>query len=246
MITNEVKTTRPGGALSRRMMYFITLMDTSLSMIGDKINAVNAAGKALIPLMKKQSELHPVADVEFKAISFNDSAECVSSGNISEAAWTDMEASGLTNFGEALQLLIDLFSNMQGRYLPSIIVLLSDGNPTDFYEDKLEQLWDIPAFKKAVKVAIEVKGANRRVLEEFTGDSNMIFSADKAGDIVELIRWSSTLIGDATGNSSEYDMTDYISDYIDDAPVQDEFELLENDINTDIPSIDADIDDEIW
>lgn len=92
-----------------------------------------------------------------------------------------MEANGVTEMGKAFELLAAQLSipPMPTRALPPVIVLLSDGQPTDSYKDGLNKLKALPWFKKAVKIAISIgSDADDDVLEDFTGNKELILQGN--------------------------------------------------------------------
>ena len=57
---------------------------------------------------------------------------------------------------------------MSERALPPVIVLVSDGQPTDDYKTALAELMEEPWAVKAVEIAIGIgRASNKRILKEF-------------------------------------------------------------------------------
>lgn len=106
-----------------------------------------------------------------------------------------LEANGVTEMGKAFELLAAQLSipPMPTRALPPVIVLLSDGQPTDSYKDGLNKLKALPWFKKAVKIAISIgSDADDDVLEDFAGNKELILQANNAAALAKMIKWAST------------------------------------------------------
>lgn len=75
-----------------------------------------------------------------------------------------------------------------------MIVLLTDGYPTDDWKRPLEKLLKMPWGKKAVKVAIAIgKDAERSVLEAFTGNPEAVLDAGNPEVLTHFIKWASTV-----------------------------------------------------
>jgi uncharacterized protein YegL len=97
-------------------------------------------------------------------------------------AWSNLSAEGVTDLGSALKELGDKMSRNSFLKAPSasvapVIMLLSDGQPTDDYQSALALLKNNNWFKSAVKVAIAIGGdADQDVLAEFTGDINTVIA----------------------------------------------------------------------
>lgn len=188
---------RPGGKLASRPLHFFWIVDCSGSMYGDKIGAVNCAIREVIPEMKNAADNNPNAQLMVRALKFSTGASWITSApvNIEEYAWDDLEAGGVTDLGEAYDLLAAQLSIEQlgERALPPVLVLLSDGQPTDDYKTALEKLKKLPWGKKAVKIAISIgQDADDEVLAEFTGNRELVLQANNAEMLVKMIKWAST------------------------------------------------------
>jgi uncharacterized protein YegL len=82
---------------------------------------------------------------------------------------------------------------MSDRALPPVLVLLSDGQPTDDYKKSLEKLLHLPWGKKAVRIAISIgQDADDTVLTEFTGNRELVLQANNAAMLTKMIKWAST------------------------------------------------------
>lgn len=82
---------------------------------------------------------------------------------------------------------------MSDRALPAVLVLLSDGQPTDNYKQSLDKLLHLPWGKKAVRIAISIgQDADDTVLTEFTGNRELVLQANNAAMLTKMIKWAST------------------------------------------------------
>ena len=224
---------RPGGELATRPLEFIWLADCSISMRNSgKIDALNEAIRKSIPHMQEVAYENPNAQVYIRAIKFSSGA----SWHIEERVpvesfeWEDLEVKGVTDLGAAFQLLKDSLrvSEMSDRALPPVIVLISDGQPTDDYKAALTELMEEPWAIKAVKIAIAIgRSANKRILKEFCGEQGIeVLSADNAETLVEYIKWVSTVVLQAASS-----------------PASQASEIQTMGINVSIPIIDEDFED---
>ncbi|MCL2754862.1 MAG: tellurium resistance protein [Oscillospiraceae bacterium] len=188
---------RPGGELASRPLHFIWMVDCSGSMLDDKIGTVNYAIQATIPEMLDAATNNPFAKLLVRTLSFSSGAQWVTPAPVSieDFVWSDLSADGVTDMGHALKLLraaLDI-PPMSDRALPPVIVLLSDGRPTDDYKPELEKLLAMPWGKKAVRIAIAIgQDADLNVLEEFTGKSELVLEAMNRDALVKMIKWAST------------------------------------------------------
>lgn len=201
----------PGGALANRPLHFFWMVDCSSSMAGDRIGAVNHAIQECIEPMREEAAGNPNAQLYIHTLKFASGASWVTAEPvpIEEFAWEDVEASGITDMGKAFELLAGRLSMppMPARALPPVIVLLTDGNPTDDWKRPLEKLLKMPWGKKAVKVAIAIgKDAERSVLEAFTGNPEAVLDAGNPEVLTHFIKWASTVasaVSNPTSNPME-------------------------------------------
>ena len=125
---------------------------------------------------------------------------------VEDYGWEDMEAIGLTELGKAFDLLAAQLSipPMPERALPPVIVLLSDGQPTDDYKKSMDKLKKLPWFRKAVKIAISIgQDADDEVLIEFTGNKELVLQANNATALAKMIKWASTTASMVSAPSSK-------------------------------------------
>ena len=188
---------RPGGELASRPLHFIWAVDCSGSMYGDKIGAVNHAIQSTIPDMADAAKENPNAQLLVRTLKFSTGASWVTTTPIpiEDFAWDDLDASGLTDLGKAFEMIAAQLTipPMSERALPPVIVLLSDGQPTDDYKKSLDKLLHLPWGKKAVRIAIAIgQDADNDVLEQFTGNKELVLQANNPQALVKMIKWAST------------------------------------------------------
>ena len=190
---------RPGGEMAARPLHFIWLVDCSGSMMGEKIQSLNYAIKQTIPDMRAAAEENPNAQLYIRAITFSEGARwhIASPTPVQDFEWIDVEAGGLTDLGKALELVAGQLEMppMPERALPPVLVLLSDGQPTDTYEAGFNQLLSLPWGKKAVKLAIAIgNDADKEVLARFVDQPEMpVLEANNPGALMKYIKWASTV-----------------------------------------------------
>ena len=75
-----------------------------------------------------------------------------------------------------------------GSFAP-VIILLSDGAPTDDYKLALDEIKKNNWFKHAIKIAIDIEsGSDRSVLAKFTGNPEAILDAkDKSTSFMIIL-----------------------------------------------------------
>lgn len=241
----------PGGALANRPLHFFWMVDCSSSMSGDKIGAVNHAIQECIEPMREEAAGNPNAQLYIRTLKFASGASWVTAEPvpIEEFAWEDVEANGITDLGKAFELLAGQLSMppMPARALPPVIVLLTDGYPTDDWKRPLEKLLKMPWGKKAVKVAIAIgKDADRSVLEAFTGNPEAVLDAGNPEILTHFIKWASTVasaVSNPTSNPTEESADPQASQepQSEDAP---EGRVLEGNIS--LPDLDEVDTEDVW
>lgn len=189
----------PSGGVSARPLHFFWVVDCSGSMAGEKIESLNAAVEECLPAMRSAAAENVGVQVKMRTLLFSTGAEW------KEPDWTDLEQyswdkiiveDSVTDIGEAFKLLTGELSMppMPQRALPPVVVLLSDGLPTDNYEPELEKLLKLPWAKKAVRIAIAIGSEiEDDVLEKFTGNKELILHANNPTALVKMIKWASTM-----------------------------------------------------
>lgn len=192
---------RPGGELATRPLHFIWMADCSGSMAVDgKIQSLNTAIKEAIPNMQAVADENPNAQVLVRAVKFSDGAQWHVSRptDIAEFKWEDLQAGGVTAMGRALTIVADQLRipPMTERALPPVLVLISDGQPTDDFSGGLQALMSEPWGRKAVRVAIAIgEDADHEVLKKFIANPELEpLQANNPESLIKYIRWVSTAV----------------------------------------------------
>lgn len=167
----------PDVNITRRPLHFIYLCDCSGSMrAGGKMQALNQAIRQSLPEMVQVSQQNPEAKIMVRVLSFADRAvwHLGTPTSVDQVLhqWCDLEAGGLTSMGEALKQLAAVLRTppMDQRALPPVLVLISDGAPTDDFIGGLRTLMAEPWANKAVRLAIAIgHDADLEVLQQFIG-----------------------------------------------------------------------------
>ncbi|GAA1027134.1 hypothetical protein GCM10009557_07320 [Virgisporangium ochraceum] len=190
----------PGGAISSRPLRFYWVLDVSGSMAGEKIGELNHAIRESLPAMKASADENPHAAVEVRAMTFSTGFRWVTKTPIplSNFSWTDVPVSGITDMGAAMKAMASELSvaNMPERGLPPVVVLVSDGQPTDDFDTGLKALMAEPWGKRAVRMSIAIgKDADLDTLRRFIGHPEIEpLTAHNPGDLVKFIKYVSTTV----------------------------------------------------
>ena len=193
--------TRPGGELSHRPLHFIWIADCSASMAKHgKIQALNTAIREAVPHMREVADGNPHAEVLVRAVRFASGARwhVIDATPIHRFAWDPLSANGVTDLGAALRLVAEelRMPPMSDRALPPVLVLISDGRPTDNFRRGLDDLLNEPWGRKAVRIAIAIgEDADESVLQAFIDNPELTpLRARNADELVRYIRWASTRV----------------------------------------------------
>lgn len=196
---------RPGGELATRPLHFIWIADCSGSMAhGGKVQALNTAIREAIPHMQQVAEENPNAEVLVRAVRFSSGASwhLAQPTPVAEFQWTDLQAEGVTDLGRALTLVAAELTipPMTERALPPVLVLISDGFPTDNYATGLQTLLAQPWGRKAVRIAIAIGDdaglpEAQDVFQQFIGHPELKpLQANRPEALVRQIKWASTAV----------------------------------------------------
>ena len=172
-----------------------------------KIQALNQAIRQSLPGMAAVAQQNPEARVLVRAVSFSDQAvwHLAEPTPVQKLQWHDLKADGITAMGAALELVASALQSppMEERALPPVLVLISDGQPTDDFETSLAKLMRLPWAQKAVRLAIAMgHDADLEVLQQFIGPEpkghgrspRKPLQASNSTALAEYIQWASTAV----------------------------------------------------
>ena len=196
--------------IARRTMVLFFLVDTSGSMVGDKIGSVNDAIRETVPDLQDLSNSNADAAIKIATLQFATDVQWlypqpIDSGDF---RWNDLQVGGLTSLGAALNELNKKLSKSQflqeaaGSFAP-VIILLSDGGPTDDYRKGLDSIKQNNWFKHAIKIAIAIgNDADKNVLTEFTGNSEAVIEVHNRSALKAIIKFVSVTSSQVNSKSS--------------------------------------------
>jgi uncharacterized protein YegL len=206
-VTDNLDLTRPGGVVSARPLYFFWLADCSGSMLRDgRIQALNNAAAEALPHMRRVAKDNPNVEVIVRVLRFSTGAAWVGEGAtpLARFVWPALQAGGVTDLGSAIRLLSEDLQSppMPKRALSPVVVLLSDGRPTDDYDTALHDLLQLPWGQHAVRLAVAIgRDADRDVLRQFISDPNVApLEANSPEALARQMRWVSTVALDAASS----------------------------------------------
>jgi len=198
---------RPGeNAVAARPLHFIWIVDCSGSMMGDKIQQLNTAIKEALPDMVSVAKENPFAEMLVRTVRFANGAQWhdPTPTKVDEFKWRDLGVDGQTDMGAAFQLVADALSveKLGERGYPPVLVLLSDGQPTDDYKSGLNKLMATPWGRRSARIAIAI-GADCETgpLVDFVGNvERPILKANNPQQLTHYIKWVSSQVSKAASS----------------------------------------------
>ncbi len=187
-----------------RALPIFILADSSGSMDGVKIQAVNKAIQDMIATLRNVDDIRGVFEISI--ITFGGKVLIQQyPTNVDEIIFEELTADGKTPMGEAISVVTNIIEDRgivhSKDYLPTI-VLLSDGYPTDFpggqnasIEEYLkwkpiEKLHSMPRSSKCLRVAMSVDdGTDLNMLKAFLNNGTKPMTASDANEISKLFKW---------------------------------------------------------
>lgn len=178
-----------------RALPVIILADTSGSMsVGGKIAALNEAVQNMVSTFRQESARQ--AEIQVGLITFGgDKAEMhLPLAKASEIeAMQPLDAIGRTPMGHAFELATEVLEDKElitSRDYRPVLILLSDGIPTDNWKDGLARLTTSERGRKTSRFSMAIGAeANIDVLEAFNNDLEApVFKANEARDIHRFFR----------------------------------------------------------
>ncbi|MGP1428341.1 MAG: vWA domain-containing protein [Treponema sp.] len=205
--------------IPRKTMIMFFLIDTSGSMDGDKIASLNDAMREMLPDIQDIPSSNADALIKLAVLDFASGTEWITPlpQDLDTFRWQDLEAGGTTDMGEACRELnakLDCASFLQdkvGNFAP-VIILMSDGAPTDDFKSGLAALKQNKWFGAAIKIAFSIgQDADDDVLADFTGNKELVIPIMGKAMMKRMIRFvsvtsskiGSAKAGDGTGHEAK-------------------------------------------
>jgi uncharacterized protein YegL len=149
----------------------ILLLDTSGSMIGDAMNALNQG----VNLFKEniQADTKAALSVEVALITFGPVKLVQDFVTIDQFTPPTLVADGVTPMGEAIEYALDLLKTRKAvyqengiQYYRPWIFMITDGAPTDPWQDAAARIKQGEADRKFCFFSVAVEGADLKTLSQ--------------------------------------------------------------------------------
>jgi len=182
------------------------VLDTSGSMSGEPIAELNAGAQLLIEELKRDDLAR--WSVELAVYTAGGSADRILEFTCVDqiAGIAPMSAGGSTPLGEATRMALnDLearkksYRNAGVPYYQPWLVLISDGEPTDSWQDAASRARELSANRKLVSLPIGVQGANMAILSQFSSKPAVALQGLKFRD---FFAWLSASLSRVSASSS--------------------------------------------
>ena len=181
-----------------RSLPVILLLDTSGSMeASGNINVLNSAVREMLQDFASQDNGRVVIKVAIITFGGSDAQQFLPLKPAKEAldGYKDMQAQGMTPLGGALNLaksrLIEDKSVILSRDYRPTIILVSDGNPNDNWQDALHSFITTGRSAKCYRMAMGIGQLPKEaqdVLKKFVSDEEMIFYAEDSRKIKNFFK----------------------------------------------------------
>lgn len=180
----------------KRPLPVILLLDVSGSMYGGKIDSLNSGVREMLTSFSNEESTR--AEINVAIITFGATTEIHTDMKLAkDITWRDMEADGLTPLGKALdeakQLIEDRNKIPSKSYRPTV-VLVSDGQPNDNWEDSLDKFINDGRSAKCDRWALGIgEDADLDILNKFLNDKEKrVFKAEDSSQIKKFFRFITT------------------------------------------------------
>ena len=170
--------------MPRKDLHIFYILDTSGSMEGTKISALNHAMDETVEVLRTLSKQNADARLKIAVLSFNTGAEWVTKNGPEyleeHFEYEYLEAGGLTDMGAALRELNaklsqrEFLGSMMGALMP-VMIFMTDGYATDNYEEALEEIRQNRWFARGTKIGFALgEDADVKMISSIVGNSEAV------------------------------------------------------------------------
>lgn len=192
---NEIKLKEFTVNQARPLPVFL-MLDASGSMAeSGKIEALNRAVPEMLATFAAEPDLR--AGIQVGAIAFGGDVRVhmpLLDAEDAKSKWKTLGAQGNTPLGATLtklRLMLEDKALVPSRSYRPTLVLVSDGQPNDEWQEPLKLLLDSPRASKAVRMAMAIgPDADVPMLQRFLNSpESKVFQAHEARDIHKFFKW---------------------------------------------------------
>lgn len=200
---------------ARRALNVFYILDTSGSMSGASIAALNRAMEETVDALKNQAKSNADAMVKVSVMQFSSGCSWLQPNGPEELEedfiWEELQAGGLTDMGCALTELnkrlsrSEYLNSITGNYLP-VIIFMTDGYATDDYEKPLAKIRQNKWFNRATKIGFAIgDDPDMKMICEVVGNSEAVVKTTDLQLFAKLIKFASVTSSMLAGQSQTTD-----------------------------------------
>jgi len=191
----------PVGVLQKKSRTdIIWICDCSKSMKGKRKSAsMNVMIREITNELSEILNESPSTEINIRTLKFSNSAEWVNTSFVPVQSffWTDLIPNGISNLGQAFEAISKEFlekspeKDIYDRYR-IVLILISDGYPTDNWRAPLEDMKDLLNGHNPVYCIIRIPGISEEVISAFAGEGSdknyRVMTCDDIENIIQLVR----------------------------------------------------------
>jgi len=170
----------------------VLLLDTSTSMGGEPIKKLNKSVEAMIKTFKEAETMETFIKLSIITFGNNGVELHTPLTEVSKINFKELKVGGWTPMGTALKMakaMIEDKSIFKGRDYRPAVVLLSDGEPNDEWEEPLNDFISGGRSSKCDRMAVAIGSFDTSVLDKFiSGCENPLFHAEDADKIIDAFK----------------------------------------------------------
>ncbi|MEE0913148.1 MAG: VWA domain-containing protein [Ruminococcus sp.] len=252
------------GGTPRKELHVFYVLDTSGSMDGAKISALNHAMEESISALSELAKSNGDAKLKVAVMEFNSGCKWVTSNGPEDLEedfeYEYLEAGGLTDMGAALKELNSklnrhaFLNSMTGALMP-VIIFMTDGYATDDYEKALEEIRKNRWFARGTKIGFALgDDPDVKMIASVVGNSEAVIKTTDLDLFRRLMKFvsvtASMLVSQSTTTETVTTGEGIVEQAKKDLGVPDNatVQLDDNEYNKEPepPTTDDDWDDEDW
>jgi len=184
----------------RKELHVFYVLDTSGSMEGAKISALNHAMEECTEALKTLAKSNGDAKLKIAVLQFNSGCKWVTTNGpeaMEDFEYEYLQAGGMTDIGAALKELNQklsrnaFLSSMTGAFMP-VIIFMTDGYATDEYDAALEEIRNNKWFRRGTKIGFAIgDDADPKMISSVVGNSEAVIKTTDLELFKRLMRFVS-------------------------------------------------------
>lgn len=242
----------------RKELHIFYILDTSGSMAGQKISALNHAVEECTQALSELAKKNGDAKLKIVVMEFNSGCKWVTEHgpeDLEDFMFEYLEAGGLTDIGAALTELNkklsrhEFLSSMTGALMP-VMIFMTDGYATDDYQKALAEIRNNRWFRRGTKIGFALgDDPDVKMISEVVGNSEAVIRTTDLDLFRRLMKFvavtSSMLVSQSHTTTNEVGGADIVNMALQDESVPDDIRvnLSENSYNKEPETKDENFDD---